>query len=101
VFVSDVEPVGRALTSFADSWPRVGWKYEGEAAPGGRVFVADNASRGWGPPPWRITEFSNELGADIGAATYAADTTKRLLAVGVLVVAIALVGLVFVGKRRS
>ena len=29
IFVSDVNPVGRALTSGSDSWPRVGWTYEG------------------------------------------------------------------------
>jgi GT2 family glycosyltransferase len=101
VFVTDVEPVGRALTSTLDSWTREGWAYEGEPRTGSRVFITENPSSGWGPPPWRITEFSNEVAGDLGVATYAADRELRYQAIGVLVAVLALAGLVAIGRRRS
>ena len=101
VFVSDVEPVGRALTSTLDSWTRDGWTYQGEPRTGARVFITENPSPGWGPPPWRITEFSNEVGGDLGVATFAADPELRYQSIGVLVAVLALAGLVAIGRRRS
>ncbi len=101
VFVTDVEPVGRALTSAADSWARAGWTYEGEPAPGGRVFITENPSSSWGPPPWRMTEFSNEVAADLGVVTYSPRADLRYQAIGVAVALVALFGVAIVGKRRS
>ena len=101
VFVIDVEPVGRALTSSLDSWPRVGWEYEGEAREGGRVFVTENPSSGWGPPPWQITEFSNEVAGDLGVVTYTPDTGLRTVSIAVAVAVMALVGLAVIGRKRS
>ena len=101
VFVTDVEPVGRALTSALDSWPRVGWTYEGEPHVDSRVFVTENPSGRWGPPPWQITEFSNEVAGDLGVATYSPDTGLRIQAIGVAVAVIGLVGLIAIGRRRS
>jgi GT2 family glycosyltransferase len=101
VFVVDVEPVGRALTSSLDSWARVGWQYEGEPEVGSRVFVTENPSGGWGPPPWQITEFSNEVAGDLGVATYTPDSGLRIQAIGVVLAIIVLIGLVAVGRKRS
>jgi len=101
VFVSDVEPVGRALTSSGDSWARVGWMYAGEPRDGARVFITENPSRNWGPPPWQITEFSNEVAGDVGVATYSPDSALRFQAIGVALAFLALVALVGVGRRRS
>ena len=101
VFVTDVEPVGRALTSSLDSWPRVGWKYEGEPQVGSRVFITENPSAGWGPPPWQITEFSNEISGDLGVATYTTDSGLRIQAFGAAVAVVVLLGLIVIGRRRS
>jgi hypothetical protein len=101
VFVIDVEPIGRALTSTLDSWPRIGWQYQGEPQPESRVFVTENPSPGWGPAPWQITEFSNEVAGDLGVVTYTADTGFRVQAIGVGLMVIMLIGLVVVGRRRS
>jgi hypothetical protein len=101
VFVTDVEPVGRALTSSLDSWPRVGWKYEGEPQVGSRVFITENPSAGWGPPPWQITEFSNEISGDLGVATFTTDSGLRIQAFGAAVAVVVLLGLIVIGRRRS
>jgi hypothetical protein len=101
VFVTDVEPVGRALTSTRDSWPRLGWTYEGSPQEGARVFVTENPSSAWGPPPWRVTEFSNEVAGDLGVATYSPDTGLKYQAIAVVVAVAALLGLVLIGRRRS
>jgi len=101
VFVTDVEPVGRALTSALDSWPRLGWTYEGSPQADARVFITENPSSAWGPPPWRVTEFSNEVAGDLGVATYSPDAGLRYQAIAVVVAFVALLGLVLIGRRRS
>jgi hypothetical protein len=101
VFVIDVEPIGRALTSSLDSWPRVGWRYGGESRVGSRVFITENPSGGWGPAPWQITEFSNEVAGDLGVATYSQDAGLRFQAIGVVMAVIALFALAAIGRRRS
>jgi len=101
VFVSDVRPVGRALTSGGDSWPRIGWTYEGEAAPGRRTFVAENPNIGWGPPPRFTTEFSNEISAEEGVATFEPDASRRTQAAVVAVAIVVLLAGVVFGRRRT
>ncbi len=101
VFVNDVRPVGRALTSAADSWARVGWKYEGEPAPNKRVFIAENPDEAWGPGPRFTTEFSNEVSANLGIATYDADASRRRQAVAVALGVVVLLGMAIVGRRRA
>jgi len=99
IFVSDIEPVGRALTSAADSWPRIGWSYEGEPDVGKSVFVAENADDGWGPPPRATVGGMNQVSADDGKVTYAADGGLRGQATAVLVGVMALMGLAVLGRR--
>ena len=101
VFVVEVEPVGRALTSSLDSWPRVGWEYEGKPDAESRVFVTENPSARWGPPPWRMTEFSNEVAGDLGVATYTPDTGLRLQVIAAAVAILGLFALIAVGRKRS
>jgi len=101
VFVNDVRPIGRALTSAADSWARVGWQYEGDPAPNRRVFVAENSDDAWGPGPRFTTEFSNEVSANLGVTTYQADGSRRRQAIAVGVAVIALIGIAIVGRRRA
>ncbi len=100
VFVSDVRPVGRALTSSADSWPRIGWTYEGEPSPNKRVFIAENPEAAWGPAPRFTTEFSNEVAADQGIATYAPDLSRRRQAMSAGLAIVLLTGLALVGRKR-
>ena len=99
-FVSDIEPVGRSLTSASDSWPRVGWTYEGEAAAGKSVFVAENADEGWGPEPWATVGGMNEVSASEGTVTYTQDGTLRMQALAALLGVMVLLGIVVVGRRR-
>jgi GT2 family glycosyltransferase len=101
VFVTDIDPVGRALTSTAASWARNGWTYEGEPEPGKRVFVAENPSSGFGPPPWQPTASANEVSAELGVVTYTADGAKRLQGIVVALAVVVLVGLGFWGRRRT
>jgi hypothetical protein len=98
-FVTDVTPVGRALTSRLASWGRNGWTYEGEATEGGRVFVAENADEGWGPPPWAAVGEMNEVSAATGVVTYTADAERRLQAILVFFAIVVLAGSIVVGKR--
>ncbi|MDJ0791042.1 MAG: hypothetical protein QNJ71_04010 [Acidimicrobiia bacterium] len=101
VFVTDIEPVGRTLTSTAASWPREGWTYRGEPEPGKRAFVAENPSPNFGPGPWLATAAANEVSAEAGEVTYQADGSKRLQAVGVLAAVLALIGIILVGRRET
>ncbi|MDK1019018.1 MAG: hypothetical protein QGD89_06425 [Actinomycetota bacterium] len=101
VFVTDIQPVGRALTSAADAWPRIGWSYIGEPAPGRRAFIAENPDDGWGPPPRLTTESMNEISAETGVATYTPDPSSRTQAVFVLVAIMVLTGAAGWGRRRQ
>jgi len=101
VFVSDVRPVGRALTSSSDSWVRDGWTYMGEPSRGKRVFIAENPDDGWGPAPRITTEFSNEVAAGEGIATYAADLSRRAQAIAAGLAFVLLIGVAVVGRRRA
>lgn len=100
VFVTDIDPVSRALTSSATEWIRDGWVYRGTSEPG-RVFVADNPDPRFGPEPWRETAFSNEVGAQEGVVTYAADTAERAQAVGAAMSVMALIGIAVWGRRSA
>jgi hypothetical protein len=100
VFVSDVEPVGRALTS-TDSWPRIGWAYEGDPEEGRSVFVADNANARFGPAPWQSTGFANEVSAADGVVTYDAAGSKRAQAIAAALAVIGLIGVAWYGRRGA
>jgi GT2 family glycosyltransferase len=100
VFVTDIDPVGRALTTTANSWARDGWTYRGEAEPAGKVFVADNANPSFGPPPWLATASANEVSAGRGVVTYTADGAQRSQALGVAAAVIILLGVYLWARRR-
>jgi hypothetical protein len=99
IFVSDVNPVGRALTSGSDSWPRVGWVYEGEADDRSSVFVAENADEGWGPEPRLTVGGMNRVSAAEGVVTYESNSSLRLQAILTFVGLMALFGVAIVGRR--
>ncbi|MCZ7532527.1 MAG: hypothetical protein M5U23_03810 [Acidimicrobiia bacterium] len=98
-FVTDVAPVGRALTSGLDSWRRDGWTYIGESVESGRVFVSENADTGWGPPPRETVGAMNVVSASAGVVTYSPDGGRRTQALLALVGVILLFGVVVVGRR--
>ncbi len=100
VFVSDVEPVGRALTLDA-SWARSGWAYVGEPEPGSSVFVAENPDPRFGPEPWRSVGFANEVSAVGGEVTFAADGAQRAQAIAAGLAIVVLVGLAVWGRRSG
>ncbi len=100
VFVTDIEPVSRALTSTATEWSRDGWVYRGAAEPG-RVFVAENPDPRFGPGPWTETGFSNEVAAGEGVVTYSADGSERSQAIAVAVLVVALIGVAVWGRRSA
>lgn len=101
VWVTDIHPVSRALTTTGNSWPRTGWTYGGEPEPGKRVFVAENPDDGWGPGPRITTEAMNEISAETGTATYLPDSDRRIQAVVVLLGAVVLVGVAAWGRKRQ
>lgn len=101
VFVTDIDPVGRALTSTAASWPRDGWTYTGQSEFGKRVLVAENPSPNFGPTPWQITASANEVSSNTGVVTYTPESGPRTQAIAVGVAALAMIGMVLVGRRRS
>jgi hypothetical protein len=98
-FVTDIEPVGRALTSELNSWARVGWIYSGEPEESRRVFVAENADEGWGPPPRVTVGEMNEVSASDGVVTYTPDGPRRAQAWLVLISIVALFSVVAIGRR--
>jgi len=98
-FVTDVTPVGRAITSGLDSWGRTGWTYEGVPDAGLRVFVAENADEGWGPPPRVTVGAMNEVSADSGTVTYAADGGRRTQALTAALGVLLLGSLIVVGRK--
>ena len=101
VFVTDIDPVGRALTTTARSWARDGWVYRGEPEPAGKVFVAENANPNFGPAPWLATASSNEVSAGQGIVTFTADTAKRAQALAVVAAAVILLVVYFWARRRT
>lgn len=100
VWVTDIHPVSRALTTAGSTWPRGGWTYQGEQEPGRRVFVAENPDEGWGPGPRLTTESMNEVAAGDGVVTYTPDQGRRTQAVFVLLAVVLLTGLAMLGRSR-
>jgi GT2 family glycosyltransferase len=100
VFVSDIEPVGRALTTSATEWIRDGWRYFGEPE-NGSVFVADNPDPAFGPEPWSETAFANEVSAASGKVTFRPDAARRWQAIIAAVAMVILIGLGAWGRRES
>lgn len=100
VWVTDINPVSRALTTAGSAWPREGWTYQGEPEPGRRVFIAENPDDGWGPGPRLTTESMNEIAADDGIVVYAPNQGARTQAVFVLVSIVLLTGLAMWGRSR-
>ena len=100
VFITDIQPVSRALTTSGTSWPRIGWTYEGRSERGRRVFVAENPDDRWGPAPRVTTESMNEVSAEKGVVTYAADTSLRNQAIGMVVAVMLLTFTTAWGRRK-
>lgn len=101
VFVSDTPNVGRALSSTAESWARIGWTYSGTAESGKTVQVAENPHASFGPGPWRVISSANQVAADEGVVTFEADGSARAQAYGVVAVLVVLAIVGIWGRRRS
>ena len=101
VFITDIHPVSRALTTAGTAWPRIGWTYEGEPESGRRVFIAENPDDGWGPGPRATTESHNEVSAVAGIATYTPNADGRTQAVFVLLAVVLLIGAATWGRSRQ
>jgi GT2 family glycosyltransferase len=99
VFITDIHPVSRALTTSGNPWPRAGWTYEGVPEPGRRVFVAENPDDGWGPGPRVTTESMNEISAETGSATYTPNGSERSQAVFALLGVLLLIGVAAWGRK--
>lgn len=100
VFVSDIEPVGRALTTSATEWVRDGWRYVGEPETGS-VFVAENPDPAFGPEPWSQTAFANEVSATSGEVTFRPDAARRWQAIIAAAAMVLLIGMGVWGRRAS
>ena len=100
VFVTDTPNVGRAITTTASSWERVGWTYVGEPEPGASVQVAENANSSFGPEPWRLRSAANVVGADEGVVTYEPDSSERSQAMAVGVAFVLLLVIARWGRRQ-
>lgn len=101
VFITDIHPVSRALTTSGNSWPRNGWKYEGDPEQGRRVFVAENPDEGWGPGPRVTTDSLNEISAETGSATFAPLSSQRTQALVVVGAIVLLFGVAAWGRRMQ
>ncbi len=101
VWVTDVEPVARAITSSANPWPRTGWTYSGEPEPGRRVYLAENPDEGWGPGPRVTTESIFFFYDYVCTEFYTPDEARRTQAVFVLVAIAFLIGVTGWGRRRT
>ncbi len=62
VFLSEVDAV-RARSDAGDVWVWDPPDYRGEARPGARVFVAENADQRWGPAGWEQADWGNSVAA--------------------------------------
>ncbi len=100
VFITDIDPVSRALTASATEWVRDGWRYVGEPF-GGSVFVADNPDPRFGPQPWRETGFANEVSGAEGVVTYDAESAARWQAIAAGLSVLVLLGIAVWGRRTS
>jgi len=99
VFITDIHPVSRALTTSGNSWPRNGWTYEGDPEPGRRVFVAENPDDGWGPGPRVTTDSLNEISAETGSATFTPSSSGRSQAFAALGAVVLLTGVAVWGRK--
>jgi GT2 family glycosyltransferase len=99
VFITDIHPVSRALTTSGNSWPRNGWKYQGDPEVGRRVFVAENPDDGWGPGPRVTTDSLNEISAETGSATFTPVSSARTQALVVLGALVLLTGVAVWGRK--
>jgi hypothetical protein len=99
VFITDIHPVSRALTTSGNSWPRNGWTYESDPEPGRRVFVAENPDDGWGPGPRVTTDSLNEISAETGSAAFTPLSGERTQAFAVLGAVVLLMGVAVWGRK--
>ncbi len=76
VFLSEVEAV-RAVATDGTAWEWEPPDYFGVAQPAGRVYVAENADRRWGPEPWQQAGWANEVSAAAGEISFDAHEPYR------------------------
>lgn len=92
------DPV-RAITTAADSWPRVGTGYEGNPVQGGVVTVRENAHPRWGPGSWRQAGPWNEVSAQSGRAVFNPIVERRIQGILAAIWLILLAGFAWTGRR--
>lgn len=92
-------PAAEPLAHNDDSvWMRSGVGFSGEASQG-RVDIAINHDRGWGPGPEQVDWYTT-VSAENGRAGYRGPDTNRTLAVATMVLLGASLALIAVGRAR-
>jgi hypothetical protein len=99
VYENLAKPV-RAVTDQGEIWGWDGRTYRGEPTEG-RVRLADNADRGWGPD-WALADgWANSVSGEDGLATFSPDPLTRAAGVGSGTLLVALLILILWGTRIS
>ncbi len=83
-FLVEADDPVRVLTEGGEAWSRDGTGYQGEPAPGERVFVGESASGRWEPGPWVQAGWGNQVAADAGVAYFRPYRSRRTQAVAAL-----------------
>jgi hypothetical protein len=89
----------RALVDGEAAWRFVPPGYQGRAAEGGRVVVAENADPRWGDE-WKRVDWRNEASAAAGTVGFRADPPRRTMAMAAAGFAILLAAVAIWGSTR-
>jgi GT2 family glycosyltransferase len=92
-------PARRAVADDGTAWVWTGAGYEGTAAPGTRVLLAENGDSRWGPEPWSQDSWANTVAGFSGTATLAPDPGLRRLAMAAPLIFVALAAIGMWGRR--
>jgi len=100
VFVNEAEDAVRAATEGGRAWVWRGGRYVGTPESDGRVILAENAHRNWGPGPWTQVEWRNEVAASAGEAAFRPLAGRRRQASTAGVWLLVLLAFAGWGRRR-
>jgi len=99
-FVSETE-AARAATTGGTVWTWRDGGYEGPRRPGERAVLAENPHPGWGPGPWRQTDWRNSVAADTGRADFTPLPGRRTQAIAAAVWLLVMIGVAVAGRRSA
>jgi hypothetical protein len=89
----------RAVTTGGEVWAPTTWGFEGEPAPGQRLWIGETADPRWGPGVWSQQEWGNEVDAATGEARFGPIEERRTQARAVGIAMLALLGVAWWGRR--